>query len=33
LRTLNHLEKVDAGLIRVDGELVGYRLKGANSTN
>jgi polar amino acid transport system ATP-binding protein len=28
LRTLNHLEKVDAGLIRVDGELVGYRLKG-----
>ncbi|MGU3437908.1 amino acid ABC transporter ATP-binding protein [Actinomycetes bacterium M1A6_2h] len=28
LRTLNHLEKVDAGSIRVDGELVGYRLKG-----
>jgi polar amino acid transport system ATP-binding protein len=28
LRVLNHLEKVDAGLVRVDGELVGYRLKG-----
>jgi len=28
LRTLNHLEKVDAGLILVDGEPVGYRLKG-----
>lgn len=25
---LNHLEKVDAGLVRVDGELVGYRIKG-----
>ena len=29
LRTINHLEKVDRGLIRVDGELVGYRLKGS----
>jgi len=28
LRTLNHLEKVDAGLILVDGDPVGYRLKG-----
>ncbi|MBJ7291423.1 amino acid ABC transporter ATP-binding protein [Williamsia sp.] len=28
LRTLNHLEKVDSGVVRVDGELVGYRLKG-----
>ena len=28
LRTLNHLEKVDSGLILVDGEPVGYRLKG-----
>ena len=28
LRTLNHLEKVDAGLILVEGEPVGYRLKG-----
>lgn len=27
LRVLNHLEKVDAGLVRVDGELVGYRIK------
>ena len=28
LRTLNHLEKVDRGLIQVDGQPVGYRLKG-----
>jgi polar amino acid transport system ATP-binding protein len=28
LRTLNHLEKVDAGLILVEGDPVGYRLKG-----
>jgi len=28
LRVLNHLEKVDAGLVKVDGELVGYRLRG-----
>lgn len=28
LRVLNHLEKVEAGLVRVDGELVGYRIKG-----
>jgi len=28
LRTLNHLEKVDSGLIQVDGQPVGYRLKG-----
>jgi polar amino acid transport system ATP-binding protein len=26
LRCINHLEKIDAGTIRVDGELVGYRL-------
>jgi len=25
LRCINHLEKIDAGRIRVDGELVGYR--------
>ncbi|WP_405498307.1 amino acid ABC transporter ATP-binding protein [Streptomyces sp. NBC_00096] len=25
LRTINHLEKVDRGWIRVDGELIGYR--------
>ncbi|MGF6881515.1 polar amino acid transport system ATP-binding protein [Nocardia sp. GAS34] len=29
LRTINHLEKVDAGTVRVGGELVGYRRKGA----
>lgn len=28
LRVLNHLEKVDQGTVRVDGELVGYRRKG-----
>ncbi|OAK56432.1 amino acid ABC transporter ATP-binding protein [Rhodococcus sp. Eu-32] len=28
LRTLNHLEKVDQGTVRVDGNLVGYRRKG-----
>ena len=28
LRTLNHLEKVDRGTIRIDGELVGYRRRG-----
>ena len=30
LRTVNHLEKVDGGLIRVDGELIGYRRSGDN---
>ena len=29
LRTLNHLEKVDRGTIRIDGELVGYRRRGS----
>jgi len=29
LRTLNHLEKVDRGLIQVGGQPVGYRLKGS----
>ncbi|MBF6241006.1 amino acid ABC transporter ATP-binding protein [Nocardia otitidiscaviarum] len=29
LRVVNHLEKVDAGTVRVGGELVGYRRKGA----
>jgi polar amino acid transport system ATP-binding protein len=29
LRTLNHLEKVDRGLIQVAGQPVGYRLKGS----
>jgi polar amino acid transport system ATP-binding protein len=28
LRSINHLEKVDRGLIRIDGELVGYRQRG-----
>jgi polar amino acid transport system ATP-binding protein len=28
LRTINHLEKVDAGFIAIDGQLVGYRVKG-----
>ncbi|MET4048001.1 MULTISPECIES: amino acid ABC transporter ATP-binding protein [unclassified Rhodococcus (in: high G+C Gram-positive bacteria)] len=28
LRVLNHLEKVDQGTVRIDGELVGYRRKG-----
>ncbi|WP_280236737.1 amino acid ABC transporter ATP-binding protein [Nocardia cyriacigeorgica] len=28
LRVVNHLEKVDAGTVRVGGELVGYRRKG-----
>ena len=28
LRCINHLEKVDAGRLRVDGELVGYREHG-----
>jgi len=28
LRSINHLEKVDKGLIRIDGRLVGYRPRG-----
>ncbi|WP_020108619.1 amino acid ABC transporter ATP-binding protein [Nocardia sp. 348MFTsu5.1] len=28
LRVLNHLEKVDHGIVRVDGDLVGYKRKG-----
>ena len=28
LRTINHLEKVDAGYITIDGALVGYRQRG-----
>lgn len=28
LRTINHLEKVDLGTIRVDGDLIGYRQDG-----
>ncbi|MFC7512910.1 amino acid ABC transporter ATP-binding protein [Streptomyces thermocarboxydus] len=28
LRCINHLEKINAGLLYVDGELVGYRQKG-----
>jgi polar amino acid transport system ATP-binding protein len=28
LRCINHLEKIDAGLLYVDGELVGYREEG-----
>jgi polar amino acid transport system ATP-binding protein len=29
LRCINHLEKIDAGRLSVDGELVGYRQKGS----
>jgi polar amino acid transport system ATP-binding protein len=29
LRCINHLEKLDRGVIRVDGEMVGYRLTSA----
>jgi polar amino acid transport system ATP-binding protein len=28
LRTINHLEKVDGGYISIDGELVGYEVRG-----
>ncbi|MET7277714.1 amino acid ABC transporter ATP-binding protein [Kribbella sp. NPDC005582] len=28
LRSINHLEKVDRGLIRIDGELMGYKRRG-----
>jgi polar amino acid transport system ATP-binding protein len=28
LRTINHLEKVDGGYITIDGELVGYQVRG-----
>jgi polar amino acid transport system ATP-binding protein len=28
LRSINHLEKVDSGRVRVDGELIGYRQAG-----
>ncbi|WP_371405206.1 amino acid ABC transporter ATP-binding protein [Kribbella sp. NBC_00662] len=28
LRSINHLEKVDRGLIKIDGELIGYRRRG-----
>ncbi|MEZ0491329.1 amino acid ABC transporter ATP-binding protein [Kineococcus sp. TBRC 1896] len=28
LRTINHLEKVDAGLVEVNGDLIGYRRTG-----
>ncbi|KAB1906333.1 amino acid ABC transporter ATP-binding protein [Micromonospora sp. AMSO1212t] len=28
LRCINHLEKIDAGRIRVDGDLIGYRERG-----
>ena len=28
LRCINHLEKINAGRLYVDGELVGYRQKG-----
>ena len=28
LRCINHLEKIDAGRLSVDGELVGYRERG-----
>ncbi|PQZ96386.1 ectoine/hydroxyectoine ABC transporter ATP-binding protein EhuA [Arthrobacter sp. MYb227] len=28
LRTINHLEKLDSGVIRIDEELIGYRIRG-----
>ena len=28
LRTINHLERVDEGFIRIDGEYIGYRQQG-----
>ncbi|WP_432882448.1 amino acid ABC transporter ATP-binding protein [Kribbella sp. CA-245084] len=28
LRSINHLEKVDRGLVRIDGELIGYKRRG-----
>jgi polar amino acid transport system ATP-binding protein len=28
LRCVNHLERIEAGMLRVDGELIGYRLVG-----
>ncbi|MFC6158957.1 amino acid ABC transporter ATP-binding protein [Kribbella jiaozuonensis] len=28
LRSINHLEKVDRGLIKIDGELIGYKRRG-----
>ncbi|HWS34841.1 MAG TPA: amino acid ABC transporter ATP-binding protein [Actinoplanes sp.] len=28
LRCINHLEKVDSGLVRIDGQLIGYRQSG-----
>jgi len=33
LRTINHLEKVDRGFVRVDGELIGYRQAGSGCTS
>ncbi|SDJ04069.1 amino acid ABC transporter ATP-binding protein, PAAT family [Frankineae bacterium MT45] len=30
LRCINHLEKPDAGFVELDGEVVGYRLRGGN---
>ncbi|MEU1999148.1 amino acid ABC transporter ATP-binding protein [Nocardia gamkensis] len=27
LRVVNHLESLDAGIVRIDGELIGYRLR------
>ena len=29
LRAINHLEKVDSGYVSIDGELIGYRLRGS----
>nr|WP_198429015.1 amino acid ABC transporter ATP-binding protein [Nocardia bovistercoris] len=28
LRVINHLEDLDAGTVRIDGELIGYRIRG-----
>ena len=33
LRCINHLEKVDAGRLTVDGQLVGYREQGGSFTS
>ena len=32
LRCINHLEKIDAGRLWVDGELMGYRQRGTSCT-
>ncbi len=33
LRCINHLERIDAGQMRVNGDLIGYREAGGSSTS